>query len=77
MKPKLLIIDDDDEIRTQLTWALKNDYEIFQADDRLSAMKMFRDQHPQVALLDLGLPLTLQTQGKVLPRFLSCFMMIP
>ena len=56
MKPKLLIIDDDDEIRTQLTWALNTDYEILQADSRTSALKLFHGQHPQVALLDLGLP---------------------
>src|SRR5580765_5819340 len=56
MKPKLLIVDDDDEIRTQMKWALNADYEIFLAEDRTSGLETFRAQKPSVALLDLGLP---------------------
>jgi two-component system, NtrC family, response regulator len=56
MKPKLLIIDDDEEIRTQMKWALNQDYEVLLAEDRLSALAAFRDQRPPVVLLDLGLP---------------------
>ncbi len=56
MKPKLLIIDDDDEIRTQMRWSLINDYDVFMAEDRTSALKAFREHRPPVALLDLGLP---------------------
>jgi len=36
-KPKLLIVDDDEEIRTQMKWALTADYEIFLAEDRPAA----------------------------------------
>jgi two-component system NtrC family response regulator len=56
MKPKLLIVDDDDEIRTQMKWALNADYEIFLAEDRTSGLETFSAQKPSVALLDLGLP---------------------
>lgn len=56
MKPKLLIVDDDDEIRTQMKWALAQDYEILQAGDRAEAVEKFRTAHPTVVLLDLGLP---------------------
>jgi len=56
MKPKLLIVDDDEEIRTQMKWALTQDYEVFLAEDRASAMALFREQRPMLALLDLGLP---------------------
>ena len=56
MNPKLLIVDDDDEIRTQMKWALAKDYEILQAEDRASAIENFRSAHPAVVLLDLGLP---------------------
>jgi two-component system NtrC family response regulator len=56
MKPKLLIIDDDEEIRTQMKWALTQDYEILLAEDRASALAVFRNQQPPVVLLDLGLP---------------------
>ncbi|HVU36570.1 MAG TPA: PEP-CTERM-box response regulator transcription factor [Opitutaceae bacterium] len=56
MKPTLLIVDDDEEIRTQMRWALANDYEVVQAGDRASALERFRAVHPPVVLLDLGLP---------------------
>jgi two-component system NtrC family response regulator len=56
MKAKLLIVDDDDEIRTQMKWALSQDYDVFQASDRGSAMVFFQEHQPAVVLLDLGLP---------------------
>jgi two-component system NtrC family response regulator len=56
MNPKLLIVDDDDEIRTQMKWALNRDYEILQAGDRAGAVERFRAEKPAVVLLDLGLP---------------------
>jgi len=56
MNPKLLIVDDDDEIRTQMKWALANDYEILLAEDRATAVENFRSARPSVVLLDLGLP---------------------
>ncbi|MDB6022012.1 MAG: zraR 26 [Pedosphaera sp.] len=56
MNSKLLIVDDDEEIRTQMKWALAQDYEIILAQDRPSAMEQFRTAHPAVVLLDLGLP---------------------
>ena len=56
MKPKLLIIDDDEEIRTQMKWALAQDHDIFLAEDRRSGLSTFADQKPPVVLLDLGLP---------------------
>ncbi|MGH7995402.1 MAG: PEP-CTERM-box response regulator transcription factor [Opitutaceae bacterium] len=56
MKPKLLIVDDDEEIRTQMKWALAADYEIALAGDRGSALEAFRSARPPVVLLDLGLP---------------------
>jgi two-component system NtrC family response regulator len=56
MKPKLLIVDDDDEIRTQMKWALSEDYEIVLAENRAGGAETFRAQKPAVVLLDLGLP---------------------
>src|ERR1017187_5500648 len=56
MNPKLLIVDDDEEIRTQMKWALAKDYEVSLAEDRPSALEMFRTTQPSVVLLDLGLP---------------------
>ncbi len=56
MKPTLLIVDDDEEISTQMKWALSQDYEVNLAEDRPSALESFRTKQPLVVLLDLGLP---------------------
>jgi two-component system, NtrC family, response regulator len=56
MKTKLLIVDDDEEIRTQMKWALAQDYEVVLAEDRASALEAFRAARPAAVLLDLGLP---------------------
>ena len=56
MNPTLLIVDDDEEIRTQMKWGLSEDYEVTQAFDRKSALERFRVHKPMVAILDLGLP---------------------
>jgi two-component system NtrC family response regulator len=56
MLPRLLIVDDDEEIRTQMKWALAKDYDISLAEDRASALGTFSEQRPPVVLLDLGLP---------------------
>jgi two-component system NtrC family response regulator len=56
MKPFLLIVDDDEEIRSQMKWALVNDYEVLLAGDQPAALELFRDKRPPVVLLDLGLP---------------------
>ena len=55
MKPRLLIVDDDESIRTQLKWALTKDYEILLAEDRIGALETFKSTRPAVTVLDLGL----------------------
>jgi len=55
-KTKLLIVDDNEDICTQMKWALRNDYEPFTAVDRASALAAFTEHRPTVTLLDLGLP---------------------
>src|SRR6266516_1737151 len=56
MKPKVLIVDDDEAIRTQMKWALSEDYEIHFAEDQRGALEAFEANPPAVTLLDLGLP---------------------
>jgi two-component system, NtrC family, response regulator len=56
MKPKLLIVDDDEEILTQMKWALGPDYEVLLAGERSEALKTFNSHRPAVTILDLGLP---------------------
>ena len=55
-KLKLLIVEDDSSIATQMKWALAQDYEIFLAEDRPGALDVFRTERPPVVTLDLGLP---------------------
>ena len=56
MNPKVLIVDDDEAIRTQMKWALSQDYEVHFAEDRKGALEVFKANSPAVTLLDLGLP---------------------
>jgi two-component system NtrC family response regulator len=55
-KQKLLIIDDDEDLRTQMKWALTADYDIYLAEDRPSAIALINKEQPAVITLDLGLP---------------------
>jgi two-component system NtrC family response regulator len=55
-KSKLLIVDDDEDIRTQMKWALASDYDVVVAGDRAAAISAFTAERPVVTLLDLGLP---------------------
>lgn len=55
-KAKLLLVDDDEEIRTQMKWALGSDYDLSMAGDRAEAVQVFGRERSRVVLLDLGLP---------------------
>src|SRR5262249_22541723 len=52
----LLLVEDDEDIRTQMKWALASDYEIVVAGDRAEATAAFTRNRPAATLLDLGLP---------------------
>ncbi len=53
--PKLLIVEDDDGLRSQLRWCFDG-YEVLEANDRASAMTQIRRHAPGLVTLDLGLP---------------------
>ena len=55
-KPRVLLVDDDEDIRSQMKWALQEDYQLSMAEDGRSAVSAFRQHRPLVTLLDLGLP---------------------
>src|SRR5262245_58027595 len=55
-KPRLLIIEDDEALRTQLKWSLADEYEVAVAESREEALALFKGNRPQVVTLDLGLP---------------------
>jgi two-component system NtrC family response regulator len=55
-KDKLLIIEDDEDLRSQMKWGLSQDFEVFTAEDRPSGLEIFMKESPPVVTLDLGLP---------------------
>ena len=56
MKHSILIVDDDEQIRSQLKWALAEDFDVHTAADRPEALAIFRNVSPRLVVLDLGLP---------------------
>ncbi|HEX2763879.1 MAG TPA: PEP-CTERM-box response regulator transcription factor [Allosphingosinicella sp.] len=55
VKPKLLIVEDDEGLQRQLRWAY-DDYQVIVASDRNAAVDLLRAEEPAVVTLDLGLP---------------------
>lgn len=54
-KDRILIVDDEEEIRKQLKWALSADYEVMEAPDKGSALDLVREKRPHLATLDISL----------------------
>ena len=54
--PKLLIVEDDEAIRTQLKYALRDRYALWFAENRAQAMARRTRPARIVVSLDLGLP---------------------
>ena len=54
-KQKLLVVEDDPGLQTQLRWAYE-DYEVLVAGTREEALALMRSEEPGVVTLDLGLP---------------------
>lgn len=53
---QILIVEDDSDIQTQIKWGLSKEYEVLQAVNRPSAIKLFNKNLPPIVTLDLGLP---------------------
>lgn len=61
MKQRLLIVDDDLAITQQLFWTLSDEYDVIAANDLQSALRRSMVYAPEVALIDLHLPPTLDS----------------
>jgi DNA-binding NtrC family response regulator len=59
MKPKVLIVDDDVAITQQLFWTLCDEFEVMTANNLSTAIRRATIYEPDVAILDLHLPPTL------------------
>ncbi|MDR4499301.1 MAG: PEP-CTERM-box response regulator transcription factor [Candidatus Scalindua sp.] len=55
-KSKILVIEDDGGIRTQMKWALNNEYDVLLAENTEEAIKLLTRFSPPLVTLDLGLP---------------------
>ncbi len=55
MKRKLLIVEDDPGLQSQMRWCFE-DTDVYVASDREAALSILRREEPQVITLDLGLP---------------------
>ena len=56
MKGKILIVDDDDDIRDLIASSLKQDYEIAEADSGEEACAKYTEAKPDVVVMDLAIP---------------------
>jgi two-component system, NtrC family, response regulator len=54
--PKILVVDDDEQILKQIEWALGEDFQVFAAGDRATALGILKRERVPIVLLDLGLP---------------------
>jgi DNA-binding response OmpR family regulator len=56
MKPRILIVDDDEAITQQLFWTLSDDYEVVTANDMQTAVRRATIYEPVLSIVDLHLP---------------------
>jgi DNA-binding response OmpR family regulator len=61
IKPRILIVDDDDAITQQLYWTLCADYEVMTASDLPTALRRATIYEPAVSIVDLHLPPAVQS----------------
>ncbi|HKO96927.1 MAG TPA: response regulator [Pyrinomonadaceae bacterium] len=56
MKPRVLIVDDDEVIARQLRWILHDDYDVVIANDMKTAVRHATIHEPAISIVDLHLP---------------------
>jgi len=56
MKPRILVVEDDEAIARQLYWTLSGPYEVLMANDMHTAVRRALLYEPDVSILDLHLP---------------------
>ncbi|MCC7518463.1 MAG: sigma-54-dependent Fis family transcriptional regulator [Verrucomicrobiae bacterium] len=79
MKPTLLIVDDEKPSREGLRAALEGQYDVYLAEDAVSAQRLLEEEHFDVMLSDLRMPgddgLKLIQRAKALPHPPVCILM--
>jgi two-component system NtrC family response regulator len=54
-KPRVLIVDDEEGIRSQIKWALSSLYDVLLAGDANTALEIIKSDRPDVATFDIAL----------------------
>ena len=54
-REKILIVDDEEHVLTQLRWGLQDEYEVLTASSSDEARRQVREERPSVVTLDLTL----------------------
>jgi two-component system NtrC family response regulator len=65
-REKILIVDDEESIRSQLKWGLEDQYEVVTAATAEEARRALRDERPRVVTLDIALSRTGGEEGLAL-----------
>jgi len=55
VKPKILLVDDQEQLLAQMRWVLDTDFEILTATNERKALDTFMTERPSVAVVDLAL----------------------
>jgi two-component system, NtrC family, response regulator len=55
VKPKILLVDDEENILKQMQWALESDYRVLTTSNEGEALTLFETEKPPVVTLDLSL----------------------
>lgn len=56
MRPRILIVDDDEAITQQLYWTLTDEYDVVTANDMKTAIRRATFYKPDISILDLQMP---------------------
>jgi two-component system KDP operon response regulator KdpE len=56
MRQKILVIDDEPDIRGLLTHLLSREYTVIEAADGAEGLRLFKRHDPHLVLLDINLP---------------------
>jgi DNA-binding NtrC family response regulator len=56
MKPRILVVDDDEAITQQLYWTLAGEYDVVTANDMSTAIRRVAFYKPDISILDLQMP---------------------
>ncbi|SHE81548.1 His Kinase A (phospho-acceptor) domain-containing protein [Mariniphaga anaerophila] len=67
-KPLLLLVEDNDEVRTFLSGCLQNQFQIIQSVDGMDALEIIQDNTPDIIVSDMMMP---NMDGNILCRTLK------